>query len=133
MDVLQFAAVRCSSLPTPLDLPEVKARRVLATPGLERQHRRGADGQLLWTWHQPPVRVLSLATGVVFEFETRAHHAIHPDDPLSASSEFHHRMWLKRPDGVAEVSAHAGVRAEADAFLVSGRIAGHPPIFPQKK
>lgn len=109
-------------LPEALDLPEIKTHRVLAAPRLIRQHQTGDDGRLTWTWHQPPVRTLALATGVVFEFETSAQHGIHPDDPLSATSEFHHRLQLERPDGVAQVNTEAQIWADGEAFHLSGRV-----------
>ena len=62
-------------------------------------------------------------TRTTFGFETRARHAIHPDDPLSATSRFDHRMYYERPDGEAEVTSWAAVTGDAAAFSLSGQVA----------
>lgn len=109
-------------LPKALDLPQIKNHHTLAAPRLLRQQHRDADGRQVSSWHQPPVRVETLASGEVFEYETRAEHAIHPANPLSASSAFEHRLRMERQDGIAEVYGWAKLEGEASAFLLQGGV-----------
>ena len=110
-----------TAMPDPLDLP-AKGHTILAAPPLDRRFEVETDGTLVSSWHQPFSRVRYHATRTTFGFETRARHTIHPDDPLSATSRFDHRMHYERPDGEAEVTSWAAVTGDAAAFSLSGRV-----------
>ena len=110
-----------TAMPGPLDLP-AKGHTVLAAPPLDRRCEVETDGTLVSSWRQPFSRVRYHATRTTFGFETRARHAIHPDDPLSATSRFDHRMRYERPDGEAEVTSWAAITGDAAAFSLSGQV-----------
>ena len=110
-----------TAMPGPLD-PPAKGHTVLAAPPLDRRFEVETDGTLVSSWRQPFSRVRYHTTRTTFGFETRARHAIHPDDPLSATSRFDHRMRYERPDGEAEVTSWAAVTGDAAAFSLSGQV-----------
>lgn len=105
-------------LPPPIEIAS-DGRTVLSAPSLERR-RYESDGAIVTEWRQPTVSVRHHDTDSIFDFETRARHAIDPDDPLSAESLFEHRMVFARPDGVAETRCLVRVTADADAFHADG-------------
>ena len=99
---------------------------------LSRSRIVEADGTIVTAWHQPLTSLRFHETGTVFGSETSARHAIHPDDPLSATSRFDHRMRFERPDGVAEVTGRAEVRATATTYRLSGGVTASwdgAPVF----
>ncbi len=110
------------AFPEPLSPPTPPGHEQVTAPPLRRSADLKDDGTLVFAWNQPFSSQRFRATGTTFGFETRARHAIDPDDPLSAVSRFEHRLHCARPDGVAEVASWAELRATADAFLLSGGV-----------
>ena len=110
------------AFPAPLDPPTPPGHEQVTAPPLRRTAGFEQDGTLVFAWHQPFTSQRFPATGTTFGYETRARHAIDPDNPLSAVSRFEHRLHCARPDGVAEVASWAALRATADAYLLSGGV-----------
>ena len=99
---------------------------------LSRSLTVAPDGTIVTAWHQPFSSLRFETTGTVFGAETSARHAVHPDDPLSATSRFDHRMRFERPDGVAEVTGRAELRSTATAYRLSGGVSATwdgEPVF----
>jgi len=102
--------------PAPLGMTATNDIQVLSAPVLRRGCERKAHGAVVVDWHQPPVTTLYGDIDTTFSFETSAKHAIRPDDPLSATTAFTHRMEVKRPDGTAQIESHLHVQCTANTY-----------------
>lgn len=102
--------------PAPQDMAATKDIHVLSAPVLRRWGKTKADGAVVVGWHQPTAAILYNGIDTAFSFETSAEHAIRPDDPVSATTAFTHRMEVKRPDGTAQVVSQLQVHCTANTY-----------------
>lgn len=102
--------------PAPQDMAATKDIHVLSAPVLRRWGKTKADGAVVVGWHQPAAAILYNGIDTAFSFETSAEHAIRPDDPVSATTAFTHRMEVKRPDGTAQVVSQLQVHCTANTY-----------------
>ena len=110
-----------SALP-PAGPPEKPCHEARAAPALRRWSETHPDGTLVQGWHQPESVTFHPDIATTFAYETRAEHALHPDDPLSARSTFVQRLRIARADGTAEIESTLTTTATADHWLPSGHL-----------
>ncbi len=115
----QTAAQAAEMAPSP---PETPNHDILAAPTLRRWTETQADGTLVAHWHQPEVALRHRAINTVFAFETTAVHTLRPDDPLSATSQFTHRLRYGRPDGTANIVSRVETTATRTHWLPRGHL-----------
>lgn len=109
------------SIPPARDLPVRKSYSTLSDPPVKRYREDRNDGKLAQGWYQAPVRLRYHDTQTDFEYETRANHVLDTEDPLSASTEFDHRMSYSRPDGEATVRCVVTVNSTSETYFLDGR------------
>lgn len=102
------------------DVPRNPRHKQIAAPPLERHSSVDPNGRLVSGWRQPYTSLQLDETASIFGYASAAHHSIAVDAPLSAMSQFTHRLRFERPDGTAEIICTARVTCDAAQYHVVG-------------
>jgi putative CocE/NonD family hydrolase len=90
---------------------------------IQREVARGdASGELLYRWRQPLSMTRHEAVNLAIGAETSAEHRIDINDPLSAQSQFEHRLLAVYAESRIEARGMARVAAGRDHYRVEGSL-----------